>query len=54
MKVGSHPAARIDPGLDVEDLAAVFVGGSPEAVSLAENRIFDYALCHLASVSSPA
>jgi hypothetical protein len=41
MDVGRHAAARVDPGLDVQHLAAVGVGAAREAVALPQRRILD-------------
>jgi hypothetical protein len=41
-------AARVDPGVDVEDLGAVRLGRAAEAEPLPEYRILDDLLLHLA------
>jgi hypothetical protein len=44
-----HPAARVDPHLDVQHLAAVLVDRPPEAQPLPERRILDHLLVHASS-----
>jgi hypothetical protein len=39
--VRRHAAARVDPRVDVQHLAAVVVRAALEAVALAKRRVFD-------------